>query len=326
MTVTRVGIIGCGAVVKNNYARALPDVHGVEIVAVHDLNGAAAAEMAAVFAVDAVSLNELCSRVDAVIIATPPSSHVALVRTCVERGLTVLCEKPFVSRAVEATELVALSAARGVKVYVGHLRRTFPSARLARDIIATGVFGAVRRLRLCEGGRFAWDTSSNYVESDISGGVLFDTGSHTVDLGLFVSGLDQEDFSVAVDSVERDRPEPAHEVQAAARLKLAGREVFLELHVSRHRVLANRVRVELDHGVVELSVGPRDRIRVTGPLGSAILPASAGAPDFNGYFSEQFARIFVEKRATEFEASRFVGLTRVLEAIASTAECACESR
>ena len=320
MTITRVGVVGCGAVVRNNYTRALSGIRGIKVTAVHDLDPVAAAEVAAMFSAAALSFEELCGRVDAVIIATPPSTHVGLVKACIERGLTVLCEKPFVSRESEAVELVKLSAARGVSVCVGHLRRTFPSARLARDMIATGALGRVRALSLIEGGRFAWDTSSNYVVKDVSGGVLFDTGSHTVDMGLFVSGLDLEEFTVVVDAVKRDRPEPAHEVRADLRLRVLGAEVPLHLHVSRHRALANRVRVELEHGVVDLSVGPRDRIRVTGPLGTAIIPSGPLASDFNGYFTEQFVRILVERRTSEFSVERFVGLTKVLEAIASQKE------
>ena len=44
--------------------------------------------------------------------------------------------------------------------------------------------------------------------------------------------------------------------------------VLLDLHLSRHHVLANRVRVVLEQGVVDVSVGPRDRIRVSGPRGT----------------------------------------------------------
>lgn len=320
MSRKRLGIIGCGAVVQNNYARAIPEVRGVEVAAVHDLDPRAASAAAALLGAPAVSLEELFGRVDAVIVATPPSTHVGIVTDCIKRGLTVLCEKPFVSREADALELVRMSKDTGVPVYVGHLRRTFPSARLARDLIATGTLGRVRSMSLVEGGRFSWDTSSNYVSSDISGGVLFDTGSHTVDLGLFVSGLDGRDFAVAVDEVHRDRPEPAHELSARARLITAETEIALGLHLSRHRVLANRVRIELDHGIVELSVGPRDRIRVTGRGGSAVIPAGTGAADFNGYFTEQFYRIFVEKSAAEFEAARFVGLSRVLERVATARE------
>lgn len=320
MEPTRIGLVGCGAVVQNNYARALPGIQGLRVVAVHDLDLKAAADAAMRFGAVAMDFDSLCDRVDAVIIATPPSSHLALVLSCVDRGLTVVCEKPFVSRASEAAMVVSRSQEKDVPVFVGHLRRTFPSVRLARDLIASGAFGKVQRLQLIEGGRFAWDTSSNYVANDVSGGVLFDTGSHTVDMGLFISGLDREEFEVRVSRVSRDRAEPSHELKAEALLDGGYGTVGLDLHVSRHRVLANRVRVVLERGTVDVSVGPRDRVRVSGPLGSAVLPTGPLAADFNGYFTEQFVRIFVERRADEFRAARFVGLTKVLEAIASAQE------
>ncbi len=320
MSFVRLGLVGCGAVVQNNYARALPEVAGVRVTAVHDRDQRAAAAAAAIFGAPIRSFDALCEGVDAVVIATPPSSHFGLVTSFIDRGISVICEKPFVGRREEAEAIVALSEKSGVAVYVGHLRRTFPSVRLARDIVATGSLGRVKAMRLVEGGRFAWDTSSGYVSSDAFGGVLFDTGSHTVDMGLFISGLDQERFAVTVDEVRRDRPEPAHDLMAQLRLEASDCEVAVTLSLSRRRALANIVRIELEGGVIEVSAGPRDRIRVSGPGGVAIVPTGPLPADFNGYFTEQFARILVDGTGQEFLAARFVGLSSVLEAVVRATE------
>jgi scyllo-inositol 2-dehydrogenase (NADP+) len=47
---------------------------------------------------------------DAVLIATPSSSHAAMVRAAFERGLHVFCEKPLTLSPVDSDELSAVAA------------------------------------------------------------------------------------------------------------------------------------------------------------------------------------------------------------------------
>ena len=315
----RVGIVGCGALTRTNYARSLPQVAGVRVACVHDLNQGAAALAAEQFGAAAVSLDALCGEVDTVIVATPPGTHYGIVKTCLDRGRNVVCEKPFVGVVEEARELVAIAATRGVSLHVGHLRRTFASVNLARELIMSGALGAVRRLLLAEGGRFSWDVQSGYVSSDPLGGVLFDTGSHTLDVALFVTGLDTADFAVSVLNVRRDRPEPAHELEAEFQLRQPEQEVSVRLLLSRYRALANRVRIELEHGTVEVPVGPRDCIRVRGVRTSAILRTAPASSDYNDYFIAQWRAVFGGVGASAFDARNFIGLTAILEAVGASA-------
>ncbi len=94
----RVGIVGCGALTRSNYAQSLPYVSEVRVACVHDLDSRAAALAARQFEAAAVSLDALCQQVDTVIVATPPATHYGIVKTCLERGRNVVCEKPFVGR------------------------------------------------------------------------------------------------------------------------------------------------------------------------------------------------------------------------------------
>jgi predicted dehydrogenase len=316
--VRRVGIVGCGAVTRTNYAKSLPQVAGVRVAFVHDLNKEAAVLAAEQFGAAAVSLDALCGQVDTVIVATPPGTHYEIVKTCLERGRNVVCEKPFVGRVQEARELVELAAARGVSLHVGHLRRTFASVRLARELIMSGTLGAVRRLLIAEGGRFSWDVQSGYVSSDPLGGVLFDTGSHSLDVALFVTGLDTADLAVTVLNVRRDRPEPAHDLEAELQLREPEDEVSVRLLLSRYRALANRVRIELEHGTVDVPVGPRECIRVRGERASAVLRTAPASTDYNEYFLAQWRAVFGGLGANAFDARNFIGLIAILEAVGAT--------
>jgi len=179
----------------------------------------------------------------------------------------------------------------------------------------SGALGAVRQVLLAEGARFSWDVQSGYVSSDPLGGVLFDTGSHTLDMALFVAGLDKTDFAVSVVNVRRDRPEPAHDLEAELRLRHQEREVSLRLLLSRYRALANRVRIELEHGMVDVPVGPRDCIRLHGDRGSAVLRTAPASTDYNDYFLAQWREVFGETGGGVFDARNFLGLIAILEAI-----------
>lgn len=73
-------------------------------------------------------------RPDVVHIVTPPSSHGALARAALEAGCHIYVEKPFVETAGEARELLALAAARGLKVCAGHQLLHEAPSRIVRDL------------------------------------------------------------------------------------------------------------------------------------------------------------------------------------------------
>ncbi len=58
--------------------------------------------------------------VDAVIIATPVTTHFELARAALQEGKHVLVEKPMAASLAEAEELLELSSARGLTLMVGH--------------------------------------------------------------------------------------------------------------------------------------------------------------------------------------------------------------
>ena len=60
---------------------------------------------------------------DAVLIATPSRTHASMVRTALERGLHVFCEKPFTLSVKDATELTALARSKGLVTQVGYHNR-----------------------------------------------------------------------------------------------------------------------------------------------------------------------------------------------------------
>lgn len=316
MTLQRVGLVGCGTVVQQNYVKSLRATSGIRVTHVTDRDMHAASVVATAFGAKVVTEAELRGFVDGVIVATPPSAHFAIVRDSLETAKIVICEKPFVGTRVEAEALVALAAERKRKLLVGHLRRTFAAIRLARDLVSTGVIGDIRRIKVAEGARFTWVARSGYVSSDRFGGVLYDTGSHSLDVALFISGLDMVPFEIAVRDVARDQPEPSHEFRAKAELRGPAGEIDLDIALSRRELLANYARFEGDRGSIDVPLFPGVGIRLWGPHGSTIIEPSGVVQAYDDCFVQQWTEMLGSGGAwRRYDAARFVGLVSLLQAL-----------
>jgi predicted dehydrogenase len=90
--------------------------------------------------------HELLGRVDAVSIATPTASHHAVARDFLEAGSHVLVEKPITATAEEARDLIAVAAARGRVLQVGHLERFNPVVRAVASELTAPRFIESNRL------------------------------------------------------------------------------------------------------------------------------------------------------------------------------------
>jgi predicted dehydrogenase len=81
--------------------------------------------------------------VDAVSIATPPSTHYSLVKQALEAGKHVLVEKPLATKAEEAESLVALAERNGLVLMPGHTFLYSPAVNKVRQLIVSGELGEI---------------------------------------------------------------------------------------------------------------------------------------------------------------------------------------
>jgi predicted dehydrogenase len=111
------------------------ELPGISLVGIHDHHEGRAEEVARERGLRVLSgPDEVAEAAEAVVVATPTSSHGALGRFFLERGLDVLVEKPLAPAVEEASALVALARARSRVLAVGHVERYNPAvqALLAR--------------------------------------------------------------------------------------------------------------------------------------------------------------------------------------------------
>jgi 1,5-anhydro-D-fructose reductase (1,5-anhydro-D-mannitol-forming) len=190
----RWGIIGCGDVTEVKSGPGFQKAAGSALVAVMRRDLSKAQDYARRHGVP-----RACDRadalindpdVDAVYVATPPSSHCDLALAVAAAGKPCLVEKPMAMNHAECVRMVEGFAARGLPLWVAYYRRALPRFVLVRDLLAAGAIGRVTSVHVAVTKPLASTERSNWrFDPAIAGaGLLFDLGSHCVDLLDFFLG------------------------------------------------------------------------------------------------------------------------------------------
>ncbi|MDQ7997491.1 MAG: Gfo/Idh/MocA family oxidoreductase [Luteibacter sp.] len=200
MTYARVrwGIIGCGAVTEVKSGPAFQKVPDSSLVAVMRRDGEKARDYAQRHAVprwydDAAAL-VADPDVDAVYVATPPSSHRDYALMAIAAGKPVYVEKPMAIDRTECDAIIDAGRAAGVPVFVAYYRRALPRFRRIAGLLREGAIGTPRLVnvvlhhpleaRYRDPENLPWT-----VRPEISGGGVFvDIGCHTLDILDFLLG------------------------------------------------------------------------------------------------------------------------------------------
>jgi predicted dehydrogenase len=189
-------LVGCGAVARSYYAPALAGLCAggwVEAVRFFDVSPARATEVAALLPTGTVARSwkaVLEGPEELAIVASPPVAHAEQVRTLLEHGKHVLCEKPFTLDRTAAEGLANLARERGLLCAVGMVRRFSRSACLLRQLLSEE---RPTRLVWHEGSPFRWPVDSpTYFAPEIGNRLLWDVGSHVLDLLIWWLGVPHE--------------------------------------------------------------------------------------------------------------------------------------
>ena len=96
--------------------------------------------------------------VQAVILATPHSTHRAQVEAAAAAGKHIYCEKPFALSKADAQAMLAAVERAGVQIAVGHHFRLMPSMRALAEVAASGALGTIMHAE----GNYSHDWLASY--------------------------------------------------------------------------------------------------------------------------------------------------------------------
>ena len=131
---------------------------------------------------------------DAVILNLPHFLHESVTVYFLEKGVSVLVEKPMAINTAECDAMIAASKKSGAKLAVGHVQRYHNCYRFLKKMIAEERFGklcGVREVRNCDyfTGRPGW-----FLDRKLAGGgILMNYGAHTMDKMFYTIGLKAEE-------------------------------------------------------------------------------------------------------------------------------------
>lgn len=145
-----VAFLGVGRM-GQTHIRTLAGIPNVRVIVVADPNLEAAergraiarAERAVASADEAL----LDPRVEAVVIATPTSTHASLIEMAVRAGKAVWSEKPIALDITETERVVELVKTTGIPVQLGFMRRFDPGYVMAKERIESGALGRLETFR-----------------------------------------------------------------------------------------------------------------------------------------------------------------------------------
>lgn len=135
-------------------------------------------------------------RLDAVVISTPHVYHYGQIVDALAAGCHVLCEKPLVCSVQEAKGVIAARDKAGKVVLVSYQRHYQHAFLVMKQAIDQGLLGTLQYVDLQQNQNwYNGQKAANRwrVHKELSGGgQLNDSGSHIVDILLYVTGLEPE--------------------------------------------------------------------------------------------------------------------------------------
>lgn len=197
----RLAFIGCGAIVEQFHIPAVKKLKLRPSIFI-DPELSRAESMAKYFSAKVSSdYKEVLEDFDAAIVAVPHFLHATICTDLLRNGKHVLVEKPMATTTAECNEMNKAAEENNATLAVGLFRRFLHGAQWVRSFLQSGRLGEVKHFEFREGTAYSWPvtTDSLWKKEMAGGGVLIDTGSHTLDtliwwLGDFES-VDYKDDS-----------------------------------------------------------------------------------------------------------------------------------
>lgn len=193
MKLLKWGFIGCGEVTEKKSGPAFNEIEGSKVIAVMSRNEKKARSYAERHKISKwyTDAQELIDDpdVNAIYIATPPSSHATYAIMAMRAGKPVYVEKPLAANYDDCVRINRVSEQTGIPCFVAYYRRYLPYFKRVKEITTSKTIGEIMNVQI----RFSCpprdlDYSSKEklpwrLQPDIAGGGYFyDLAPHQLDL------------------------------------------------------------------------------------------------------------------------------------------------
>ena len=183
-----IGVLGVGEMGKRHAENLRHLVPGAELVAVADVAGARAKQIAKELEV-AKSFGSLeamleCKEVQAVLIATPDKFHAQGVLEAAKAGKDILCEKPIALTLADAYAALDAVGKAGVQLQIGFMRRYDPAYAAAMKRIEAGEIGTPLIFKSV--GRDKDEPPLAAYQSGLNGMIFYNSTIHDFDLARWL--------------------------------------------------------------------------------------------------------------------------------------------
>ena len=190
----RVGVIGVGAMGRN-HVRIYSQLPKVDLIAVADVDEKLAASVAREYDCKPYAdHNDLLNEnLDAVSIAVPTTSHTKVALDVIQRGISILVEKPVTETVENANQIIEAAQQKGVKLMVGYIERFNPAIMKLKQLISNGQLGDIISISAKRVGPY------NPKVRDV--GVILDFGTHDIDIMSYLYGKNVKEVYALAGSV-----------------------------------------------------------------------------------------------------------------------------
>ena len=213
-TKLRIGFIGAGGISAGHYQRLLATNKAV-VVALNDPSKKSierfharcpGSEALPVYRDYRAMLK--AETLDGVVVQSPHTVHYEQTCACLDKGIHVLSEKPMTCTIEDAKALIAKAKKAKRVLMISYQRHFDPQFRYMREQIAQGKLGEIQYVQAIQSQEWMRLTKGTWrhKQSLSGGGQLNDSGSHLIDIVMWVTGMKvrevfakQENFGCEVD-------------------------------------------------------------------------------------------------------------------------------
>lgn len=279
-----VGLLGAGRI-GNVHAKSIAANADSRLVAVSDVNTAAAEALAAAYGAQARSSQDILNdpSIDAVLIATSTDTHAGLIEAAAAAGKAVLCEKPVDLSLERALACQAAVAETGKPVMIGFNRRFDPNFAAVKRALDAGDIGRGELLSIT-----SFDPGPppvSYIK--VSGGLFRDMAIHDFDMACWMFGAAPVEVSATGTSIVDPAIGEAGDVDTAViTLRFADGRIAV-IQNSRRAVYGYDQRLELLGSTGLLQAG-----NVLENTVSRITTAGATSAKPEYFFLERYMRAY----------------------------------